>query len=264
MRNRPQLPVNTKQKKVKRQKSIRKFLIFWRRIRKFLFILVFLGIFIYGAYFLVHKTDYFLIKEIQIEGATTFVNSTDLRNLISTNELGQNIIFVDTKDMSNQIKNIFLGVDEVEVEKKFPSTLYIKVKERIPLALLKNESAPDYFMVDREGYLLGKVSPDYENLPKINYSGDLKVGKFINQDLIPLYQEILGMLEETKIKSSSMSFQKDYVSFFTLEGIKVLVDDTKDVRKSFLTLSKLLQILSLENKAPKFIDLRYDKVVVSY
>lgn len=264
MRGRSEFLENSKSKKAKKQKSVRKFLIIWRKLRKFLFVSIFLGIFAYGAYFLVYRSNYFLVKEIKIEGAGTFVNLTDLRNLVTTNELGKNILFVNTNNLSRQIKDVFLGADQVEVSKKLPSVLYIKIKERVPLALLKNKTVPDYFMVDREGYLLGKVSPDYENLPKINYSGDLKVGKFINRDLIPLYQGILGMLDETRIKSSSMSFQKDHVSFYIPGGTEILVDDTKEVRNSFLTLAKLLQVLKLENKVPKFIDLRYDKVVVSY
>ncbi len=217
-----------------------------------------------GIYYLLYKTDYFLIKDIEIAGASTFVNPTDLWNFAKTSAMEKNILFIDTETLSAEMREIFLGASSIEVSKKYPSTLKIAVTERTPLALLQNETSQELFMVDSEGYLLGTVSPDYKNLPVINFIGELKVGEFVNKDLVHIYYDLIDSLAETKVKSTSMSFHKDHVAFYTPEGIRVLIDNKKDKLSPLFALSQLLKSLQVEDKNPKSIDLRYDKVVVSY
>ena len=54
-------------------------------------------------------------------------------------------------------------IEDVHIRKIFPSTIRIEARERIPIAILEKEG---YFMIDKDGVLLQKISPhDRPDLP---------------------------------------------------------------------------------------------------
>ncbi|MBP8960757.1 hypothetical protein KBG31_00860 [Patescibacteria group bacterium] len=246
------------------KKKPRRFYLAFKKVKKALLTGFLVSLLLYGVYYALFRSPFFIVKSLEIKGASTFVNSVDLWNYVKPKTLDQRIFLIDTKTLSKEVSEIFLGAKFIEVQKRYPSGIIVFVEERVPLALLKSDTLPEYFLVDEEGYLLGIVDPDYKNLPIINYVGELRIGEFVNRELVSTYFDLIASLAETKIKSSSMSFHKDYVSFYTKEGILVLIDNEKDKFFALSTLSQLLKSLDFEDKNPKSIDLRYDKVVVSY
>jgi len=112
--------------------------------------------------------------------------------------------------------------------------------------------------------ILGIVGPESEDLPRIRYAGDLKVGTFVDPVLVPVYLDLIDALETSDIKVSSISFSPKNVTFYTQEGTRVLIGNRGDKQYLLAVLANLLNKLSLEGKDASSIDLRYDKVVVSY
>ena len=112
--------------------------------------------------------------------------------------------------------------------------------------------------------MLGVVGPDIEDLPLIRYSGDLKVGIFVDPTLVPVYLDLIDALETSEIQVSSISFSPKDVTFYTQGGTRILLGNSGDKHYLLAVLVKLLSKLSLEGKDASTIDLRYDKVVVSY
>lgn len=231
--------------------------------KRFLVILLLLGVF-GGAYYLVYRTEILDIKSFEILGTETYVNSADLGVFLYSNYAGKKLPTVNSSELETLLEDRFLGARDICVKKIWPAKLKILVSERKPLARLSNERYSLDHMIDEEGYVLGVVDPDTEDLPLIRYLGDLKVGAFVDPTLVPVYLDLIDALETSEIQVSSISFSPKDVTFYTREGTRILLGNSGDKQYLLTVLVKLLNKLSLEGKDASTIDLRYDKVVVSY
>ncbi len=261
MKQKPRINRPSKSRKnLKRRRALKKTKKWFLRILGF----ILFGGAVFGIHYLIFQTRTFKLDYFEISGTSKYVNHVDLNNFLYSNYEGKNLLFIDTREIETLLEDVFLGAESIRVKKKLPRQLIVEVKERQPLAILYNDRYPDNYMVDREGYVLGTVDSSGKALPEINYVGDLKVGSFVNQDLVPIYSELIAAFEEYNVEVSSMSFHPKHVSFYTDEGPMVLIDNEKDKFHALSVLSRLLRKLSLEGKDASSIDLRYDKVVVSY
>lgn len=258
---------NKIQRKINRQKKIKKYRIFLRKfgrlVKNILIVFATFG-FVLAFYQMFLNSKYFKISQIEIMGTYTFVNKEDVNSLVSQNTNDKNIFGFDASLLESKLENNFQGAKSVTVKKKLPNKLTIVVSERVPLAVVTNETKEDYFIVDEEGYVLGIVDPSTTNLPQITYSGDLRVGKFIDPLLIPLYLDLLNSLDTVQLKASTVSINDNSIDFFLKGNIAVLIGKNKNMNKSVKIISELLKQLKLEGKNVTKIDLRYDKVIVEY
>ena len=106
----------------------------------------------------------FNIKNIKITNNKK-INEGDIESKI-TEIYGKNIFFVKTKDIKNVIKNINF-LDTIEVKKKYPNTLIIKIFETEPVAILFKNN--EYFLLDSGSNLipLNKNSVESYKYPHI-------------------------------------------------------------------------------------------------
>jgi len=250
----------SKPRKYNKRRTLGKLRVWKKRSLVALFIFVFFG----GTYYLVYRTEVFNIKAFEISGTKTYVNSNDLTVFLYSNYEGRKLPFLDHSETEALLEERFLGARNIFVKKAWPNKLKILVNERRPLARLSSERYPFDYMIDEEGYILGIVGPESEDLPRIRYAGDLKVGTFVDPVLVPVYLDLIDALETSDIKVSSISFSPKNVTFYTQEGTRVLIGNRGDKQYLLAVLANLLNKLSLEGKDASSIDLRYDKVVVSY
>ena len=133
----------SKRKKVKKRKShfLRNFL---------LLILICVGIF----FFL--KSDYFLIKDIEVVGNSYYTKAEVISIAKATTE--KNIIFDAEKDtiLENLEANPFFK--NVTVKRQLPSTLLIEVEERPQIAAV--EFGDSFIVIDDEGVILRRTDVD--------------------------------------------------------------------------------------------------------
>lgn len=230
--------------------------------KKLIILIVALFVFGYGIY----KFDilhYFIISEVLISGTERFVNEKDLRAVAEKNSINQSIFVFSGKKLSIILSKNFLGAKAIEVEKRYPNRISVIVEERIPLAIVYHENE-DYFLIDAEGYVLGLVDKNYLGLPKIKYEGDIKIGSFLDRELIPISVDILKFAEKDEIKVTSMSFYPKYAKVYVGNGIEVYLGYDKNAEQSLRTVSALIKKTVSEEKTIRRIDLRYDKVIVLY
>ncbi len=232
---------------------------FWMFLGFSLFSILF-----YIGYFYVVKSTLFRISTVQIVGTSKFVSDVDLQRVVLQNLEGDYIFQVDEVSLAKVFKQSFLGIKEVTFTKDFPNTVIVHVIEREPLAIVFNPKDYEHYLVDIEGYILGTVSPEYNNLPEVIYHGPLHVGGFIDKDLIPLYLSLISSIENTELKASSISIEKRSIDFYVNEKTQVYLNKQKSVPESIKIIDQLFTQLSLEGKNINRIDLRYDKVVVEY
>ncbi len=228
-----------------------------------MFLAVTLGL-VSGTYYVLDISDFFKISEIEIIGTKSFVSHRDLKEIIQTKLYGKNILTIDSDGSERALSNIFQGAKNIIIERKFPNKIIVQVSERTPLALIYNSESPSVFMVDEDGYVLGIVDENTTNLAKIRYEGNIKVGVFINKTLVPVYLELTQVLSKEDIKASSMSFYPSHVEVYLDTGVKTFISSEKNIINSIKVLVLILRQISLEGRQPRSVDLRYDKVIVSY
>lgn len=219
---------------------------------------------IFIIYYVIFRSDMFLISDIQINGASEFVHEADLKEVIKTNSYGKNIITYSSNEIQKKISDFFQGAKEMYVYKSYPHTLVVNVIERAPIAIIQSSSNAEKFLVDDDGYILGIIDSNPHNYPVITYEGDIKVGTFIQKDLVPMYSELIKTLDTERIKVSSVSFYPKYSKVTLDSSAEVFLSNEKSINDSIKIVREILNQLETEKKLVKKIDLRYDKVIVSY
>lgn len=232
---------------------------FWLRFFSVLFAVAIGGATVWGFVF---KSGYFVILAIDIEGAKNFVNAKDLNELVKSKAIGNNLLLLNASDLQASLVKTFQGAKTISVDKSLPNKLNVSVIERKPLALLYNDI--DHYLVDDEGYVLGIMDSSQTNLPKIRYEGDIKVGLFVNKNVMPVYLEMMTALDDKNLKASSISFSKNYSHLYLNNSVEVYIGNDKNRTEAASVIEALLKKADLSSKTLKKIDLRYDKVIVSY
>ena len=113
-------------------------------------------------------------------------------------------------------------VESVEFRRELPSTLYVRVKERVPVARIQIGEYPTPRLLDRQGVLLPpRRSPELDRLPLIKgYDRKSQVGRELEDTNIGHVLEIVGLCES-----------KQYLhSFISIESLDITYDDFIDIR----------------------------------
>jgi len=216
-----------------------------------------------GILYLVLFSPVFDIESIEVLGTREFVNPTDVKLIAESNAKGKNIFNFDKKALVEKLESNLLGAKYYYLKKVYPSTLKITVQERTPMAIIY-KSNDEQFFVDEDGYILGHADSSNRELPRIRYEKDIKIGLFIDKNLVPLYLELTKLFIEQEVGVSSMSFSPKHVNLYLEGGTEVLIGNEKNKDKALKTVSALLKESELEDKEIRRIDLRYDKVIVLF
>lgn len=119
-------------------------------------------LFVY-AYSVLISMPYFQIREISVRGLKELTEK-DVLNSANV-KISQNILSVNTDAVTRRIcKNQW--VENVYVGRELPARLVLEVKERTPMALVKQ--ADDFYLMDAKGYVFKKLAKsDAVDLPII-------------------------------------------------------------------------------------------------
>lgn len=234
------------------------------RFIKILIPIVFVGAAVYFIYSYLDKKELLIVRNFEVLGAVRFVNQNDIDNLVKTNILDKKITEIDLKNLEALLKNNFLGAKNISVQREGLNKIKVLVEERVPLAVLLSTVDQKKYLIDGEGYVLGEVSEQFNELPVVRYDREILIGTFVEKDLVPLTIELLSLSEKEELNVSSISFKPKYMRLYVENGVEILIGNYKDLAKFMEVASSLIKKASLEGKKLSRIDLRYDKVIVSY
>lgn len=210
------------------------------------------------------NSSFFSLGAVVVSG-NKYVTTDDIYR---TAEIPDNInIFrLHTTEIRNRLMND-LRIESVEVQRRFPSTIEITVRERYPVAYLANGYG--FIEVDRQGVILAAhKSLKQVNVPMITgasiengYVGD-KVGnpviKNILQYLAALDEETLSLLSEINIKSP------DQILIYTINSVQIRVGKGERLEEK----ARLTQDILKESKAKTlyidYIDLTFTSPVIKF
>ena len=227
-------------------------------MRKFYSILLLLIIFTFLTtynpseieFFSNKNNSIFNIKNIKITNNKK-INEGDIESKI-TEIYGKNIFFVKTKDIKNVIKNINF-LDTIEVKKKYPNTLIIKIFETEPVAILFKNN--EYFLLDNSSNLIPINKDSLENYKYPHIFGKDSERYFLN---------FLNLLKGSNFPINKI---KNYYYFqigrwdLQLKNSLLIKLPNKNTKSS---VKKSIQLLSQDNfKNYEVIDLRInDRIIV--
>jgi len=203
------------------------------------------------------------MNKIEIHGVGSFISLDIFKNELSTQLSGKNMLKIDEYSIEKNLKDKFLGIKEIHIKKKIPTYIIVDVIERIPSVLLLDYDYKVY-MVDSDGFVLGEPTDPYKNLPSIKYNKKVEVGSFINSKSISLYNNVREGLENIPLTVVDVILGDDFATIYLQNNITVYLSNEKEVGDSFDIVYSIIGKFSTDDKKVSKIDLRYDKVIVSY
>jgi cell division septal protein FtsQ len=169
------------------------------------FVLTLFSLGIYSGYDYIEKKGMLDVREVEVTGASTFVNFNDITNLAENNLLGRKYFSINLTKVEQLLKNNFLGARNISVQRNSLGKIKVIIEERVPLAVLFSTKDQKFFLIDGEGYVLGEVDKNFSGLPVVRYESAVKVGTLVEKDMVPITIEILKLSEKDDLKVSSIS-----------------------------------------------------------
>jgi len=243
----------------------------------FLLLISFLGVIIYLLFF----SGYLAVANINIAGQEN-ISESDIRNEIEGEISGKwlgivpknNQLLIHPLAVENKLSQKFRKIDWVAVRRKFPSELFVQIKER-KLALVF-KSGEKRFILDEKGEAFEEISaasPEY-NLPDLMTLEDTS-----NHDVIDgksvIDPAVISFMTDISKKMSTetdMEISREFVTpnrisgdlrVETSAGWKIFFDASLDASKEIGMLKTVL-----DEKIPhdqrvnlEYIDLRVDNKV---
>jgi len=204
----------------------------------------------------------FALKEIILENESQLSRDEVVSICQKSGEV--NIFRLDLVSIKNAITRLHPEIMRVDIERRLPDKLIIKVEKRQAIAILRWQ---DDFLIDREGYIIGQAIQ--HNLPVIsglNLSRYQKeVGDRIDalsligaMKLLNEYKK-LELSENTRLSSIDISSSRNMK--FVINGVEVKVR-SEDIIKELQRLEQLSREIEITPEKIKYIDLRFGDAIV--
>ncbi|HKY57684.1 MAG TPA: FtsQ-type POTRA domain-containing protein [Aeromicrobium sp.] len=133
----------------------------WRRIRRWLLGIVAVGV-IGASVWLIWFSTVLVATDVEVEGMTTL--RADAIQDQADVPLGVQLARLDTVTIETRVARME-RIDKVDVRRRWPNTVLISVKERVPVGWVESNRAIRY--VDRHGIDFRTVTREPENLLEI-------------------------------------------------------------------------------------------------
>lgn len=231
-----------------------------QNLKTWLSVFLIIGLFI--GFFLFIRSSFFAIKKVNCL-EYNFVCEQTKQAVVNTAK-GENLFFVNTNDLSRQIKKTFPQIKEVKWVKKLPSTLEAHLQLRQPGFLATNDQE-NWYLADESGLVLGRAQ-ELVGLPKIIFSDyyNLEAGVSLDSS----FSKNALLLAKT-LRLFFVDFDQikvNYPEFYQvkLKKNEAIFSPDKPIKPQVASLQLILSRSRIEGKIPKKIDLRFEKPVVTF
>ncbi|MCS7233207.1 MAG: FtsQ-type POTRA domain-containing protein [Synergistetes bacterium] len=222
-----------------------------------LFVLITLGV---GFYYFLFRSEYFKIKNCELKNGSSLTLEDLKKNHLLP--IGENIWLIDEESIAFEIEKRWF-VKVLEIRKKYPSSLIIRLEDQIPIAIVR---APNgLWLISVRGLLWPVLSVGKEymkSLPKglcvVTYYKEIVwfPGKETEDpnliNLLKLFS-FLEKIEEVYIKENCFQIKK--------EDCEIFLPRSGDVSLSMYKLDKVRSKFPAKGKGLIF-DLRFSDMVI--
>ncbi len=171
-------------------------------------------------------------------------------------------IFLDKKKLTQAIKSVSPWVDSLELKRKLPKALYIKVHERIPIMSYRINDQVRYIS---ETSIILPALMRYENqqFPFLDCEINEQPGEEITdanlRQGIQLVADLYKINQEMPLE---VKCQADNTSVLRFAETQVIFDQRKSSTELVNSLLFLFKQFRIEGTWPKSVDLRFEKPVL--
>lgn len=252
--------------KLKKRKTIFKNRIFW--------LILLILIILCGVFYLICFNSFFQIKKIEIIGNEK-ISSQKIHDL-TFEKIYQKILlfptksifFVNLKEIENNILEKEILIDKVNLKRKFPDKIEIRINEKKPFAIfVQNENN---FLIDKNGIVFEKYKniEENQNLIKIQnliFYSNVKVGDKViekkQMEQILYIKDNLGFIQIVEVILAS----EQRLNVRTVENWEVYFNLKQNLDWQITKLKSILdqKIPTEKRNKLKYIDLRFEKVYIS-
>jgi cell division protein FtsQ len=185
---------------------------------------------------------------------------------------GMNLFEVSFEQIEESLAKVSM-VESVQLERRLPHTLVIKVKERLPVARISGRHTPRPFVVDRFGFVLPPRQSS-ASLPLIKgLDIDLRLGQPANHPDVKNALKIIALCDSigylrTYVQVESLDVKySDFIDMRLKGGIRVRMPRFS-LKPKLQNLATVIKIANGQGRRVKEVDLTLDsakvKIPVSY
>jgi len=238
-----------------------------KRKRVAIFIYFFLSflLFLLLAYYLLFKI--FVVKNVQLEENAQILFPEEIHKILEKQK-NKPLVFLNISKTSKEIELDILkfNIKIVFLKKIFPRTLFLDLKQRKPIAVIK--SLDDfYFRIDPQGMVLYESDQDTNDFVVINTlksSSSIKQGSFLGVESISCALQVLDELNSIKEDINYINVY-EFTELILKNGTKFTFSNNCESKNFLSNNIKLLQKkFKEENKYPKSVDLRFSNPYLIY
>ena len=198
----------------------------------------------------------FAVKSIEVVGAAH--TSRGELDAVTSRYVGSNLFKLDITSVQNDVRAL-PWVRSIDIEKKLPDTLRIRVSERTPVALAMTDSGLRY--VDENGAAFAPLSPEVgdPDLPLIGGAtvADLARAAQLVRDLHQSDPHVYSRISEVK------AIAPDGYAVFDRDLGAVVYVKRDDISAKFRSLYGIVQSERYARGSIRYADLRFnDRVVI--
>jgi len=197
----------------------------------------------------------FAVKHIEIAGAVHTPRAAV--DAVTQRYIGLNLFKIDIARVQRDL-GALNWIARIDIEKKLPGTLRIRIAERKPLALLQSGSRLDY--VDESGVTFAELSPSVgdDDLPLIANAagGELARTVALIRELRARDPQALARISEVRPIAP-----RGFALFDRQLGAVVYANED-DLSEKWRRLDSIVAAEHLQGKALEYADLRFDDRIV--
>ena len=176
------------------------------------------------------KKENFLFKIQNIEVFNNHIINKEEIDKKLANIYGKNILFIKRNDLEKPLKSIDF-LEKIEVKKKYPNTIIIKVYETKPIAILFKENHK--YLLDSSSNLISfKENININRLPSvfgeeaekdfIYFFNQLKKNNFPNKEIKNFYYFQIGRWDLQLLNNQTIKFPTNKIADAIQQSVELL------------------------------------------
>lgn len=190
----------------------------WKGLVRLLKLVLVLGVVLGSAYLAVFKTDWFIIKALEVQANAD--QSAALDENYKKYYDSRNIFLVSLEEGADALRSD-PAVRSAEIRRKLPATLIYRIDYRIPLAAVQFEDL--FLLVDKESYLVNTTREIPQDVPQII---GLKMDGFVTGKLVSTSQkeqlkvvlDLVSLLGKASLNADSQLLMEEQTVLVTLKS----------------------------------------------
>ena len=259
-----------KKNKIKRNRSLRRNNQKWvetvLNMLPYAFSLTLLGSLIGGSYAYAVQSDLFSLKSVVIENYRA--SSSYERFRFAGLSQGEWLLSVNLQEVQGHIQRYHPEYQEVTVRRVLPNQIHIELKERLPIARIYWDR---YYWIDSKGVVLspdksksGKEVPIILGVPRSKKA--VTMGSRVHFRAL---DQAIRILQDIKQKNIFQKHRLTHMDISDTRNFVLRMDGKIDIRmgsRNFANkirkLAEAVDSLDLDPKKVRYIDLRFDDIII--